>query len=293
MHTSRGCPFNCNFCLWVQTLYENKKQRFFSTERVVDEMQMLIDRYGAREIYFDDDNFTGNRKHVSSLCSEIKRRKLKIAWSAMADAIALNVELLDEMADAGCIGIKFGLDSADIKVLDNINKPLNTSRLESIIDHAKKRKIKTHMTVVFGLTGETKTTLNKTFNYSCKLDIDSIQYSIATPCPGTAMYNDLKSRDLIAANKWDDFDGANTTVVKYSDFSQQYLNNFMAQSHSRWIRAKLKDPIWVFRQVLYLERIIRGQGIKGIIKRFKRASRLIAGDAATIDTTGKSQSLRW
>jgi radical SAM superfamily enzyme YgiQ (UPF0313 family) len=293
MHTSRGCPFQCNFCVWVQVLYVNGKHRCFSAKRVVDEMQMLIDSYGAQEIYFDDDNFTANQKQVSALCTEIKNRKLNTAWSAMADAIALSADLLEEMASAGCIGIKFGLDSADINVLNSVQKPLKITRLESIINKAKKLGIKTHMTVVFGLTGETKYTLNKTFEFSCQLDIDSIQFSIATPCPGTTMYNDLVSDGRITAARWDEFDGANTTVVEYKGFSQEYLNDFMAQSHSRWVRIKLKNPAWLLRQFIYLGRIIRGQGIIGIVKRFRRAMRLIIGDAATVQSSGKTQTLRW
>jgi radical SAM superfamily enzyme YgiQ (UPF0313 family) len=293
MHASRGCPFSCDFCLWVQVLYDSGKQRCFSAKRVVDEMQMLVSIYGAQEIYFDDDNFTANRNHVLAICKEIQDRELNIAWSAMADAIVLNEKLLKEMSNAGCIGIKLGLDSADINVLNSVNKPLKISNLEKIISQAKKLKIKTHMTVVFGLTGETKQTLNKTFDYSCYLDIDSIQFSIATPCPGTQMYNNLVSEDRITAEGWDEFDGANATVIEYSDFSQEYLNNFMAQSHSRWLRAKLKNPLWLLRQLIYLGRIIHSQGITGIIKRFTRAARLIVGDATTIESSGKTRTLRW
>jgi radical SAM superfamily enzyme YgiQ (UPF0313 family) len=293
MHASRGCPFECNFCVWVQVLYNNSKQRCFSPKRIVDEMQMLVDNYGAQEIYFDDDNFSANRKQVSAICSEIKKRGLRIAWSAMADAISLNSELLVEMASAGCIGIKFGLDSADADILNFAHKPLKTSRLESIINQAKKLKIKTHMSVVFGLTGETKHTLNNTFKYTCQLDIDSVQFSIATPCPGTTMYTDLLSDGRINANCWEEFDGANTTVVSYTDFSQDYLNKFMSQSHSKWLRAKLKNPIWLIRQISYLGRIIRGQGITGIIKRLKRAIRILFGDATIIKDSSSTQTLRW
>lgn len=82
MHTSRGCPYRCNFCVWVQVLYRNGPQRLFSPARVVDEMQMLVDRFAAAEIYFDDDNFTANRSHVRALCSEIARRNLSVKWSS-------------------------------------------------------------------------------------------------------------------------------------------------------------------------------------------------------------------
>ena len=67
------------------------------------------------------------------------------------------------MAEAGCIGIKFGLDSADSEVLRTTNKPLKVSRVASLIETARRLGIKTHMTVVLGLSGETKASLDRTF----------------------------------------------------------------------------------------------------------------------------------
>ncbi len=127
MHATRGCPYRCNFCAWVHVLYRDEPQRVRSPAAVVDEMEMLVERYGTREVYFDDDNFSANRKWVASLCDELVRRGRPVRWSALTDAIALNEGMLERMADAGCIGIKFGLDSADSEVLRTTNKPLKVS----------------------------------------------------------------------------------------------------------------------------------------------------------------------
>ena len=129
VHSSRGCPYRCNFCVWVQVLFDSTKQRLRSPVKIADEMEYLVENFGAKEIYFDDDNFTANKKHVSALCEELIKRGSKIPWSALTDAIALSEEMLDNMAAAGCIGIKFGLDSADAEVLEKSNKPLKVSRV--------------------------------------------------------------------------------------------------------------------------------------------------------------------
>ena len=292
MHTSRGCPFRCNFCAWVQVLYASGAQRFFSPGRIVDEMEMLVDDWGAQEIYFDDDNFSARPKHVEALCNELVRRGRPVAWSAMVDAIVLSDKLLAKMADSGCIGIKFGLDSSDARVLSATKKPLKLERLESIVAQARRLGIKTHATVVFGLSGETKESMQRTFDYSCRLDIDSIQFSIATPIPGTTLYEELEREGRLVATSWDEFDGANTSVIRYDDFSREFIEEFQAAAHGKWLRAKLRSPRWALRQLRFLAQLARNQGLAGLKKRLGRGVQLARGDAVTFDASQPVRSLR-
>jgi anaerobic magnesium-protoporphyrin IX monomethyl ester cyclase len=292
MHTSRGCPFKCNFCDRIHVLFADNRQRFFSPARVVKEM-LHVKAAGAREIYFDDDNFTSSKAHVKALCEEIVRCGVDVPWSAMCDAIVLTPDLLRKMSAAGCIGIKFGLDSADTRVLHTINKPLKLENLERIVETAKALRIKTHASVVLGLSGETKETLHNTFAYVCKLDIDSIQFSLATPLPGTPMYRDLELAGDLTARGWADFDGANHTVIRYRDMSKQDIEAFMAQSHSKWIRAKCKDPNWLLRQARFTARGAKSRGLGGVWGRFLRALQLIRGDAREIRHAGQPMTMRF
>lgn len=282
MHATRGCPYRCNFCVWVQVLYRNGNQRLRTPSAVVDEMLLLEKTYGAREIYFDDDNFTANKKFVHQLCDEILRRNLSIKWSALADAIALNEAMLEKMAAAGCIGLKFGLDSADSDVLRKSNKPLKVSRVDGLVRKAKALGIKTHMTVVLGLSGETRETLQRTFDFSCKLDIDSIQYSLATPIPGTTLYEGLKKEQKLHFKRWDELDGYSSSVIVYEDFDRNYIETFMTDVHTRWLRARLRHPLWVLRQSRYLIRLTRVQGWSGFVRRVRRGARVLVGDTARV-----------
>jgi len=296
VHASRGCPYRCNFCVWVQVLFDNGKQRLRTPAKIADEMEYLVQHHGAKEIYFDDDNFTANKKQVHALCDELISRGATIPWSALADAIALNEEMLSKMAAAGCIGIKFGLDSADSDVLQQSNKPLKVSRVAGLVERAKKLNIKTHMTVVLGLSGETKESLNRTFEFSCGLDIDSIQFSMATPIPGTALYKQLQSEQKLHFVKWEELDGYSSSVIEYEDFSREYLETFEYSVHSRWLRARLKHPTWILRQTKYLARLTRMQGLPGFVRRIKRGAQLLKGDSIMVkpvDGHGHPTSIRW
>lgn len=287
MHATRGCPYRCNFCVWVQVLYRNGSHRLRTPAKIIDEMLFLQNKYNVKEVYFDDDNFTANKKFVTDFCDELIRQNITMKWSVLADAIALSESMLAKMASAGCIGVKFGLDSADSDVLRKSNKPLKVSRVDGLVKKAKLLGIKTHMTVVLGLSGETKETLQRTFDFSCQLDIDSIQYSLATPIPGTALFEGLKKEQKLHFKRWDELDGYSSSVIEYEDFDREYIETFMTDVHTRWLRARLRHPLWIARQIKYLARLTRVQGWSGFTRRLSRGARLLAGDTAQV---GKSQS---
>jgi radical SAM superfamily enzyme YgiQ (UPF0313 family) len=256
-------------------MYNNGKHRCFSPKRVVDEMIEARDRFGAREIYFDDDDFTVRKEHVLALCDEIERRGLRIPWSVMGDAMATEEETLERMARAGCIGMKFGLESADPEVLKRIGKPIKLDRVERVASTAQRLGIKTHMTVMFGLSGETHQAMERTFAFACKLDVDSVQFSVATPYPGTRYYYELKDAGRLKFEKWEDFDGANNAVFENVALDPDFVERFEATAHGRWLRHKFHDPRWVLRQVRYLGRLWRGQGVSGLYKRVSRGYKLL------------------
>jgi anaerobic magnesium-protoporphyrin IX monomethyl ester cyclase len=275
LHSSRGCPFRCNFCLWIQVMYNNGKHRCFSANRVVDEMVEARDKYGAREIYFDDDDFTVRKEHVLGICDEIERRDLKMPWSVMGDAMATDEETLVRMARAGCIGMKFGLESADPTVLKRINKPIKLDRVELVVRTARKLGIKTHMTVTFGLSGETEESIERTFEFARRLDLDSVQFSVATPYPGTRFYDELQRAGRLKFQKWEDFDGANNAVFEAEGLDPEFVERFEASAHGRWLRHKVRDPRWAIRQVRYMLRLMKGQGWSGLYNRLSRGYKLL------------------
>jgi radical SAM superfamily enzyme YgiQ (UPF0313 family) len=275
MHSSRGCPVRCNFCLWNQVIYGNGKYRMFSAKRVVDEMEHCIGRFGAKEIYFDDDSFTVDKNHVLGICREIINRKLSVKWSAMADVIFLDEEMLREMAKAGCIGIKFGIESGSREILQKIGKPVNFDKARRIAKSCADKRIKTHATFSFGLLGDNLDTINDTLNFAKDLDVDSVQFSITTPFPGTRYYDELNRENRIIAKDWLTYDGACSSVVRFNSFTREQLEEICSSALSVWLRHKIKNPRWLKRQMLNLFRLIKGQGVGAFIGKIKRIFHII------------------
>jgi radical SAM superfamily enzyme YgiQ (UPF0313 family) len=270
MHASRGCPFSCSFCLWTQTFYKPGSYRMKSASRVVNEMIHIVEHCGAREIYFDDDTFTGNKAHVMQICDEINKRSLRIPWSAMCDAMVTDEVMLTNMRNAGCIGVKFGLESAVPEILKRINKPLKLSKLERLLSYCHKVNIKTHVSVSFGHFGETEETLKHTLHYAVNLDTDSIQFSLATPYPGTRFYEEAIRENVLKAADWNDFDPTHNPVVKLPGLNLNKLKEVESKVHGYWLRRKLLQPRWVLRQVYFLFYVAKRQGINGLVARLLR-----------------------
>jgi len=262
MQATRGCPYRCYYCLWNEVMYKKKRYRKFSPPRVVGEMGYLIKEYGAHEIYFDDDDFTIDRDYVYEVCRLIIKDKLNIKWSCMADAINLDKDMLRIMKEAGCVGIKFGLESLSPKVLAALGKPVSIRRAEEIIRYCSRYRIKSHATFSLGLLNEDTDSLGETLKKIKGLDVDTIQISFATPFPGTRFHELAKSEGFINANGWEDYDGRRKQIIKYPHLGEKELERYKTRLYRCWLINRILKPLWFFRQLSYLKRYIEGQGLR-------------------------------
>ncbi|MFH0830239.1 MAG: radical SAM protein [Candidatus Aenigmatarchaeota archaeon] len=270
MVATRGCPFNCNYCLWTQVLYPGRHYRMFSAKRVVDEMELLASKYGAKEIYFDDDTFTGNRQHVVDICNEIIGRKMNISWSCMGDAIIPDRELLALMKKAGCKGMKFGIETACPEVWKCIGKPLTREKLFDFAKWTHELGFKTHGTVCFGLTGDTKETMEETLRFVSRLDVDTVQFSIAIPYPGTRFYDEAVKKGWLIGKAWWEHDGRG--LVNYPDLKADEIEKIFNRATYEFNRSHIKKPKWVLRRGV---RALSVNGPSGLFYLIRRGSKYI------------------
>lgn len=223
MWTSRGCSFECIFCLWPQAMYREHKYRKRNSIDVVDEMEWLIKNFDFKAVYFDDDVFNIDRNHVLDICEEIKKRRIKIPWAAMARADLMDEGLLESMSDAGLYAIKYGIESADPNILNFCKKNMNLDKVYSIIKLTKKLGIKIHLTFCLGLPGETRQTIQKTVKFIQGIQPDSLQFSFATPFPGTDYFKYAKEKGWLLSENWSDYDGNYKCIIKTQELTSEDL----------------------------------------------------------------------
>lgn len=265
LHSSRGCPFKCDFCLWNQVMYGNGKYRMFEPKRVVDEMEHVIKDFDAREIYFDDDDFCVNKKHVIEICDEIISRRLAIKWSCMGDAMSTDEEMIKAMSAAGCIFMKFGVESGNEDILKNIGKPLKPDKAIETSKLCRKYGIRTHATFTFGLDGETIETMKDTLRLANRIKFDYAQASITTPFPGTRYYSKLVEKGFLKDLEWDRFDGTSSCVFDTTFLTGKQIEDFRRKAIRSMVMHKIIDPGWLRRYIARNIIVLKNQGIQPVL----------------------------
>jgi len=246
MMTSRGCPFSCVFCVERWVTYNSPIYRRRKAKEVVDEMEFCVRRFGAHQIYFDDQSFTTQENHVYSICSEIINRKLDLKWTCMGDAMCIDFAILRKMAEAGCVGVKFGIESSDPKILRSIGKPLRPSRAKQVARWLDDLGMISHATYAIGLPGETKETVKATFEFALSLNTDSVQVAIATPFPGTPFYKWAKTNGYLVTDDWQKFDGGQYSVVSYPEITSRDIEELYGWACHEWSRKRARKRLATF-----------------------------------------------
>lgn len=227
--TGRGCPHRCSYCVIPQTL-NGHVFRTRSPKDVVDELEYIKENFvDLGEVFFEDDTFTADHKHVTKICEIILERGLKITWSCNARA-DVPASLLQLMKKAGCREMCVGFESASPIVLQNIHKGVkNTVKAIEFTANAKKAGVLVHGCFMVGNLGDTKETLEMTLEYAKQLNPNTAQFYPIMAYPGTEAYREaiengaLESRDY---NQWLDKDGFHRTTICRGDLSSQNLVDF-------------------------------------------------------------------
>ncbi len=188
MITSRGCPFRCIFCDNQTIPY-----RCRSAKNIVDEMQECHKEYNINEIDIFDGVFSVSQKRAIEICTQIRRRRLKIAWSIRMRVDLVNEEMLDSLVDAGCMRIYYGIESGSPEILKTINKMVNLEHIERIVRLTKKKGINTFGYFMIGNPGETEDTIKQTIRLMKRLPLDYVQIAPVFPPPNTRLYDMVKS----------------------------------------------------------------------------------------------------
>ena len=187
IHTSRGCPFRCDFC------YNSAAQRSYVNRDIEDVLQD-IKAVKSKHIMFIDDNFAGNPVWLKEFLNRIKL--LNIKWNAAVSLNALlDEDLLDLMKGSGCQGLFVGFESIQADSINNVHKIQNNiNTYEKAIKMAHDRGIMINASFVFGLDGDTPETFKSTLDWIVKNKIETVTSHILTHYPGTALYDRLKKR---------------------------------------------------------------------------------------------------
>lgn len=231
--TSRGCVYWCDFCSTVRMFGRGYRMR--SPKNVVDEMEMIHNKYGINQFTFYDDAFTVNRERVVKICEKLHARKLDLVWDCGTRVDMVDRELLKTMHDAGCIAVWLGVESGSEVILDAMSKGIKLDQTRLAYKIAHEVGLMTIANVVLGFPGETEQTARATVNFVKELNPDDVGFYVATPYPGTPLYEQVKKNGWLRVMDFNKYDTAGPTFetpwlsmkqladIRYKAYQEFYL----------------------------------------------------------------------
>src|SRR5712691_6674016 len=213
LYTTRGCPAQCTFCLWPQTL-SGHPWRKRSTDDVAAEMSKVKQYWPeVKEFFFDDDTFNIQKARTIELCAKLK--PLGLTWSCTS-RVTTDYDTLKAMKEAGCRLLIVGYESGDQQILKNIKKGATIERARQFTKDCHKLGLVIHGDFILGLPGETHDTINNTIKFAKELDVETIQVSVAHAYPGTELYDyAVKNGFMVGDNKMVDEGGHQLAHIQY------------------------------------------------------------------------------
>ena len=192
--TSRGCPFNCEFC--AAGKIQGRKIRRRSIGHIMDEIELLTKRYGIKELHIIDDNFTFNRDYTLEFCEQLAKRFEWLTWTCPNGVRldSLDQEMLTAMKRSGCYALAVGIESGSQSVLDRASKKQTIELVREKVELINSMGISVIGFFVLGFPGETAEEIQNTIDFSLNLPLTRAQYMLFHPIPGTDLHAQL-SRD--------------------------------------------------------------------------------------------------
>ena len=226
---TRGCPYSC-FKYCVYPLQQGRKPRHREPKSIVDELEYWNKKFDVKMFIFRDPVFSINKKHTIEFCEELISRKLNLKFVIETHLRILDSDLIKILKQAGLKAVKVGVESYDAEVLKASGRFSVTKdqQLEKIRE-LEKNNIQVSAMYILGFPTDNDETINKTIDYSKKLNTTYAQFSVWTPYPGTPVFDEFKEK--IIAKRYDEFDQYHL-VFNHKIFSQQNIRNYLSKAYS-------------------------------------------------------------
>jgi anaerobic magnesium-protoporphyrin IX monomethyl ester cyclase len=252
--TGRGCPNNCFFCVYPQTFHGRQKYRLRSPENVVQEIEYILENFPElKSLGFEDDTFTADLERTKQICRLMIQKGFnkKINWWVNA-RVTLDLDTMLLMKKAGCRLLIAGFESGNQSILNAMHKGIKLDWSKRYVENARKAGLLIHGCFMVGNPGETKETMEETFQLALKLNTDTAQFFPLMVYPGTDAYRWAEKNGYIITqdySKWITDDGLHSCVLSFPNLTAEEMVAFCDQARKRYylrpayIIAKLKQFI--------------------------------------------------
>jgi len=236
-YSARGCPFSCFFCASNHVF--TRKIRFNSPERVIEEVEHLIDTYHIKGLNFLEDAFFTDKVRARRICELFIEKGLnkKIVWGVLLRSDMATDETLKILKDSGCVQINYGFESGSQRVLDLMNKGTTVEQNLKAAELTRKHGMRIFGNFMVGIPGETKEDMLMTFDFIKKVQPDYLQLAKFTPFPGSKMFNDMIKTDVKLSKKLTEYTiGGNEHRDIFCDVEENEYHKLCDDFYKSYIR---------------------------------------------------------
>ncbi len=234
IQTSRGCPYNCTFCSVTRMF--GRRMRYRDVDAVIDDLRKYDDKKNS--IFFYDDNFAANPRRTKELLRKMIAKGFSFVSSAQVRVDAgKDHELVGLMRQAGLKTVFVGLESVNRESLSCMNKKQTIDDMEEGLAGFARFGIDVHGMFIFGFDTDTKKSLRDTVTFAKRHMLDSVQFLVLTPTPGTPVYHDLEKDGRIIIKDWSFYDGHHV-VFTPKLVSPYQLQKAQIRGHLRFYSAR-------------------------------------------------------
>jgi anaerobic magnesium-protoporphyrin IX monomethyl ester cyclase len=212
LYTTLGCPYHCSFCC-IQAPFKSGEKalglkdsinsyRFWTPARVIDEIDLLVNRYGVRNIKFADEMFVLHPRHVLGICDAIIDRGYDLNIWAYARVDTVRDEMLDKLKRAGFNWLALGIEAANEGVLTDVDKRYRVDEVYDTVNKIKSAGIRIIGNFIFGLPEDTPDTMQQTLDLALDLNCEFANFYCAMAYPGSPLYQQAVERGWRLPEKW-------------------------------------------------------------------------------------------
>jgi radical SAM superfamily enzyme YgiQ (UPF0313 family) len=212
IYTTLGCPYRCSFCC-IQAPFKAGEQmmgmradansyRFWSPARVVEEIDLLVTRYGVRNIKFADEMFVLNQRHVVGICDLLIERGYDLNIWAYARVDTVKDNMLEKLKRAGFNWLALGIEAADDRVLTDVDKRYEVDEVYDTVRRIKEAGISIIGNYIFGLPEDTHETMQRTLELALDLNCEFANFYSAMAYPGSPLYEEAIRRGWRLPEAW-------------------------------------------------------------------------------------------
>ena len=220
---TRGCPYSCDFC--SKPIFGNdfRKRNIASVKAEIDQIRAL----GFNQLWIADDSFTLDESFVEDFCEMMINEKNGLTWSCLSRVTGIRPELVSLMKKSGCVKVYLGLESGCDETLRLMNKKATVTDGANAVRLFHEAGIQTAGFFIVGYPGESRESIEKTFEHSLNLGLDEISFSVPYPLPGSPLYSRLSE-----VNNTDDWAFENEVKFLYkTEFDTEAINKKIEETY--------------------------------------------------------------